>query len=484
MKHVSNEMKLIGYYCTENNQLIGSKQVAVKLESEYSKYLPILQLFNINLKGEAKFTDTRNFSNDLDPYDGYTSGLRLSPTVIKDKRIDITQNDLLAGPVRLILNFTDRGISICSHGEYRKHFVPLDSTMLKDKSTAGKVLIFTIYTLNTPELVGTVYRGSNYLETLANTIEGGIGDPVSDMQKVYRYAVKACEELNSSDNDYYSTSRSNTIKIVSLQTVDEEDLKNNKSVYLSNLELVISRLSPVEIEQNPTTSFAAYGSADYRDVLLKNSFSCYIVDPEGKISDRWINIAGLPVKVPKVKSGKEMVGFHWLFVDDAGNVSKKNQFTKEEMDSCEFIYKTEEEAIHGADLRQQYKDQLETLKHNLEHDKVKAQTELTRVKHDSEMIISNLKRELEEVKHEKEMESLNRKQDYEFQKSDLDLGKDRIKNETDYYKNLYDRGMLEQKFHYDSRRYARDDRMETIKNIGLGLTLATTMFLVYKKATG
>lgn len=477
MKYVSNDMKPIGYYCSEHNNLIGSKQVAVKVETEYTKYLPILQMFNINLKGEAKFTDTRNVSRDLDPYDGHTSGLRLSPTVLKDSRIDITQNDLLAGPVRLILNFTDRGVTICARGEFRKHFVPLDNSNFKDRSTSGKVLIFTIYTLNTPELIGTIYRGSNYLETLSNTLSDGLSDEVSDMKTVYKYAAKACQELNSSDNDYFSTARSNTVKVVTLQTVSEEDLKNNKTLFLGNLEWLMSQSNPVEIAQNPTTNFAAYGSSDYRNVLMKNTFTCYIVDPDERISDRWVNIAGMPTKIPKVKTGKEMVGLHWLFVDANGDVSKKHQLTKEEMDSCDFIFRTEEEAISGANLKQQYKDQIDTLKHNLEHDKVRAQTELARVKHDSEVIIAQLKRDLEELKHHREIEGLDRKQNYEFQKTDLELGRDRIKNE-------YDRSSMDQKFYYDSRRYARDDRMETIKNIGLGLTLATTMFLVFKKASG
>lgn len=478
MNHVNIQMKTVGFYCTDSEDIYNGSTLRAVIEDKFTSYLPVVNLFNINQAAEVKFTNTINKGSEIVTYNKGVSTKNLDDSTIRSKRIDITQNDLFMGPVRMVLNFTSRPVTIGMGGELRKTFARLNQDKFTEQS--GKLLVFSIYTLNTPSFIYDTYGNGNYLETMSNYLDGKVGEEVSEMREIYKYAESKWHKFKRLNNGCMP----NSIKVICLHEIEEELLSAGNQQYITNLGWVIGNVDLVNLNDNPQTEINSFGNKDLRAAFERNSFLCYIVDNNDQISDRYINIAGHVRKISKVKNKAMVNGLYFVATDNDSSRDNEIICKLEDIDDSEYVYKSIEEANEGANVRQKYKDELDIAKAKLETAKIEASSEIIRIKADHERELGIVKAEAERNKAQREAESLDKKIDHENKKFNIDIEREQLRAELDFYKGTMDKGTMDKKYHYETKRYERDNFVETLKTVGAVAGLAATIFLVYKKANG
>ena len=478
MKTVSKPATVIGMYLTDSSDLYNGNKLC--MPSKHHKYIPIVGLVKINSAAELTLTDGNNISNEIVSYDRCTSGKSLSPETVRSKRIDITHNDLYMGPIRIVLNLSNKDISVSDEREFRKTFNKIKQDKLEE--FAGKVIIYNIYTLNTPQHILDLTGNGDYFTTIINQLENKNNPKIKEMLTVYSYARDNWHMFNRNINGLIA----NSIKVVTLTIIDETELRDN-DIFISELDWLISTKDINNLPLNPAGIIGNTAIKDIQHIFPENSFMCYIVDNEDRIGDRYINVAGHVKRISKVKNKSMPNGLY--FADKGSSDPAGEMFLKlEDIDNGEFVYKSIEEANDGANVRKQYMDEIERAKAQLENSKVENSAEVIRLKTEHEREISKLKADaarlaanfdLEKANMEREL--LERKRALEETKGNNEIERDTYKTRTDVYKYDMDMASMRNKHYYETERYHRDSTLETLKTAAAVLGVASTVILVWSK---
>lgn len=470
MKFITPRHKIVGMYLSDFGDVYNNTSKRSFITDEFSNYIPIFNLFNLNNQEEIRFADGANKNNEIVTYNKNTSSQRLSSGVIRSKKIDVTANDLILGPVNLFLNFTRYNITTVVGGEYQKTFLPIENDKLD--CFKGKVIVLTINTFNNPKLIQDITGYTNYLETLIEKYKHKSNPDLEEYKDVITYIHEKWRDTKVMD----AMSISNSIKVVTLIEIDESSLilENDKTIFVPNRNLVVSLENIVEVKEHPNTSSNILGNKDNLNILKSNSITCYIVDNEDLISDRFINVAGVVKKINKIKNHNLVNGLYLIQIDAQNKTNSEIICKLEDLDDNQYVFKSVEEANVGADKRNQYKDSIESMRNELEVLRLDKANESIRLKAhydelmrkqnmDHEVAINALKLKIDEHKLHAEKQSTETKSQYEDKKYKLETKGNRRKAK------------------YEKERYERDTVIETLKTIGAIAGLAAGGFVLYSK---
>jgi len=485
MKTINIKPKILGMYLSDTKKVYTSADPSQNsfFTKEGVNYLPILNMFEIKSYEDIVFCDGKLTTNEINTHNttvANKNNIYLDQDYIEKTRIDITQNDLLLGPVNIVLNLTDYNITIGLSNEYRKTYKGIKSAPLSEYN--GKVIILSITSFNNPKMIHNTFTYSNYFTTLIDKFRAKNNSKYSEI-------IEMLEYLNTTWGDAklkYRLEGGSCIKLVTAIEVDIGDIVNDsaKTIYVPNKGMTISTEDIVAMPDHPGTD-AIFNTGDIKEYIRNNSFICYIIDNNDKISDRYINIAGHVTKIMKFKNPNMVSGLYFLRTSDTGKTSSESICKLEEIDSNNFVYKSIEEANEGADIRSKYKDSLEKAKQELESLKLDKTNEGLLLKSELERKNLELKLDYETklkeqmLEHEREIQELR----INLEHNKINNEETTFKNKAEYetFKHFIEEMSLKTKKNYEEDKYKRETTVETIKTVGSIAGLVIGLYTIYTK---
>lgn len=475
METLSVKPVILGLYLSDTRDVYNNTTTKSIVNKNSIGYLPIVELFDINRQEEVRFIDGKNISGEVVSYNRNTSSQSLDHSAIINSRLNVTQNDLLLGPVYVVLNLTQYNITMSVAGDHRKVFRPLESKRFEDYY--GKVLIVTLSTFNNPKQIRDIQGYSNYLESLIDMYKQKGNKRHSEMIDLLTF-------INEHVHDVEMTTRfdkANTIKVSTLMEIDGDKLTHakDKTLFIPEKDILITLEDIVAAPMHPSTS-GLLVSGDVRSQLKENSIVCYIVDNSDIIGDRYMNFAGNVRKIVKVKNPSLVNGLYVITSNQSGS-SDEFICRLEDLDSNQYVYKSVEEANIGADVRKQYSDKLELLQRELDSERIRQQNESIRLKKEAEETKAEYERRLRDqtLSFEQRMHELKHSADSrKFQHEQITL---KAKEDYDYFKFDMDRRNQYVKNQYESEKYSRDSTLETLKMLGAVAGLVAGGVVLYGK---
>jgi len=500
LKTLQLNNRVIGMYLSDHGNIYFNGDNANRtafITSEFSNYIPILDFIEINHRKEVTFGNGINKNDEIVTYNKAISGRSFSEAVIRNGNIEVSANDLFIGPITLFLNFSNYNLTVVNENEFRKTFVPIENDHLEDFK--GKIVIMNIHTLNTPKSIQNITGCVNYLESLVDRFKNRNAPNIEEMKEVIKYAADKWSETKF----FNALSQSNSLKIATMIEISETEFLRDKtnSLYLMNQELVITLDNIVQAADHPETTNAVLSNRDIHNDVRKNSFTCYIVDNEDKIADRYINIAGTVKKISKLKNHNLVNGLYMITVDAEGKTHNDIVCKLDELDSNKYVYRSIEEANIGADIKVQYKDSVEIAKTELESTKIDKMNESLELKALYELITkdqevrkgeylteleklrSEIKVNLEAIKSKEEKETLREKRHLERIKTEDEIRTTREKRDFESFRYDIDRRTHLIKSDYEESKYQRDSFVEGLKTVGAVAGVLATGFLIYSKVS-
>lgn len=472
--------KIVGLYFSDTGNVYGNSATHLAKNNSYitdelGGYVPILDYISLNTRDEVKFADGLDKNKEVTSYNRNASTQKLSPEIVKRSRLDVTVNDLFLGPVRLVLNFTKFNITINTVGEFRKTYVPLQSS--KFEMFDGRLILLDIHSLNSPKNIQGINGICNYLETLTDKFKHNKN--LEQTVDIFKYVTDKWSSLKLIDH----FSNSNSIKVVTSAEITESELEHSdgKTLHITNEDIYVSLEDIVNIPDHHSSSSSKLSNSEAHSVLRTNSFTCYIVDNENTISDRFVNIAGAVVKVKKIIKPNQPNGLYIMSTCEDGKAKNEKHFSLDEIDSNPYVYKSYEEANKGADLRSQYKDSLEFSLQELESIKLEKNKELLEMKAKYEEYINkqSLDRKIQEAEIDKLREEIKLKLDNTKAEHEKELLA--IKRKYDDYKYELDHKSHTNKVHYEESKYQKDSVTDTLKTIAAVAGVVATGYVIYSK---
>lgn len=479
---VDSKPKILGMYLSDNKSLYNNIDGTQNsfFTNEGINYLPVLDLFDIKSNEDIILVDGKNRDKELSTYNRHISSKNLDLATTKAKRIDITQNDILLGPVDIVLNLTGCDISISLSNEYRKSYRPIESDPLSPYY--GKLLLLSVQSFNNPKMIHNTFGINNYFESLLDRYKSRCNTQYEEMIDILTYL-----------NDMWSTLKlkarmeeGSCIKVVTLIDLDVNEMLqgNNRLAYIRKKNMYAILDNIVNMPYHPGTD-AVFNTGDIKGYLKNNSFVCYIVDNDDRISDRYINIAGSVLKIMKIKNPTLVNGLYIIRTNNNGSSTSDIICRLEDIDTNQYVFKSIEEALEGADIRSQYKDNLEKTKQELEALRLEKANESLMLK--SEFERKGLEIKIDYEKRFKE-QTLAYEREIQEMKKALETTKviheeNTLKNKSDfeYFKYDLDRKGLDTKSRYEENKYQRDSTLETIKTVGSVVGLLAGGFVLYNK---
>lgn len=483
LKTLQLNNRVIGMYLADNGNVYfnGDKNAKTTfITSEFSNYVPILEMLNIDHRKEVVFANGVNKNEEVVTYNKAISGRSFNDAVIRQGKIDVTANDLFVGPITLFLNFTSHNLTVVTNKEFRKTFAPIENDHLDDFK--GKIVVLNLHTLNTPKSIQNITGITNYLETLQDKFKNRDAPNIDEMREVVKYASDKWGETKF----FTAMAQSNSMKVATMVELSEAEFIKDKadSLYLMHQDLVITLENIVEAVEHPATSNAILTNRDLQREIRHNSFTCYIVDSEDKIGDRYINIAGSVKRINKVKDHNRANGLYIISTDLEGKVRNELACKLEELDGNKYVYKSIEEANIGADMRVQYRDNIETTRTELEVTKLERANENIERSSDLEQMRAEIKLVTDLVKSQGEVLSLAEKRKLERFKTDDEVRGIYAKRDFESFRYDVDRRERSAKLNYEDKKYERDSFVEGLKTVGALAGVAATGFLLYGKFAG
>lgn len=489
--------QILGLYLSDTQDIYNNNSIKCVVNPKSVGYLPIIEYVTLNRQEEVRFVDGMNKNNEVITYNRHTSSQSLDRNAILKGRIDVSANALLATPVVICLNFTNYNVTFSTPGDHRVTFSPIESSRFEEYD--GKILFFSLMVLNNPKQIRDINGYANYLETLIEKYSKEVINKNEEMIELLSYVndnLHTVELTNKLD-------RLNGIKVSTLIEVDIDFLLSDqeKTLYIENKKWLITLEDIVNAPIHPESSnLLLHG--DTAKEIKDNSVVCYIVDNEDLISDRYINFAGCVQRVPKIKNPALPNGLYMINKTEE-KINNQLVIKLEDIDTSQFIFKSREEALEGADVSKKYKDELQQKQAELELERLKKQQEVIESKSEAEKIVHSLKTalaeqqlELTRQQHETDMlyKAKLREQELAFEQRIRELkesiDKRKLDHEThslqnkenhDYFKYRLDRETSYVKSQYESQKYERDSTLETIKTIGGIAGLLAGGFVLYGK---
>ena len=423
--------------------------------NDFNDYVPILEEMEFKTTSEIKFIHDNNVCLNIDTYDERSTNKKLNQAIKKNKKLDVTANDINVGGTDLVLNFTDMNLVIYNKYNIPHMLTPLDNEVLRNKYK-GKVVFLTIHRLNNPNIVSDIYNNSkNYLSTLKEStkFKKNINHKYDEFNRVIDFAEKCWNETDYLSNDF----RCNSIKIVTAFAVNSDVIvPGNESsftnIVILNKNLLLTRDTMFAYKENPNNN-SDVDLSQFKTEILPGTKFTYIIDNEDVLSDRYLNQFGDTIKIPKFKSKKQLINGLYVVSVQENFTLKVDKFYKiEEVDTAEFVYKTQEEAEQGADKSALFAQEIKEKELNMQHTILQA-------KENYEVKTLQLKKENEELKAEHERKT--KADELKFAELKREIERIGLNDKVNYDRSHY--GM---KNHYERESYNRDSALETLKTVG------------------
>lgn len=479
MKTVTKTSKIVGGHIPELSD-IHSNTEAIVIEDEFDCYLPILSGFSRVMDFELRLMNMESHRESIYTHNKNRNDRWLSDQKVRETKIDVTRNDLSLGPERIILNFTDRPLTVGDRGEMRKTYAPIYNEKLSQ--FAGKILILEVHALNTPDFINEMSGVDDYLTVLTSELKL-VDDPnrVVKMLDIYTYARKLYHKAMREYNEF----RSNSIKVISLLAIegrDVADLNNRDRLYIQEYDLVLSREDITQVSFQEIIKKCEINN--FGELFNNNSFICYINDPEDRIGNRYISVGGKACRVPKVSLPEQVEGLHVKFKSD-GEIFEEAVVPLDELDKNGLVYKSREEANEGIDVIEKQKQENIKLLEENKLLRLQVERDLLEVKRDHDLELNKISREHEEYKlkaeREKEEFKLKVEKEREEYKNKLDREKDereRLTMAEDYYSK---REMNTMKHVQETNKTSSEKSLSQLKVVAGVATFLVGAIALYKK---
>jgi hypothetical protein len=495
--YIMLEAHAVGMYISDAQTLNRSKSKGSQwLCNKEMPYLPVLNWIQINADNQIKLCSGECVGKDIETlHDNHTLN-RYTPDVMQNSKIDITTNDLLIGPVELALNFTDRTLTLTPASGLPKSYSAL--SLKSVPALQGKLVLLSIHTLNTGSSLNKEFGyGDLYLKTLRDKLTNRPDFASKELRSIYNYVIEQVIPNNDTLN-----MESDTYKVATMIVVDvEKYLSSSKydTLVLTNKRLEITRADILKASLHDSMSDEYLRSKQSLDSLRNHGFSCYIIDNQSNLSERYINFAGKVMKVPSIVEPSRSEGFYLLSLDSNKNLQADDFTAIDKLGELKYLYKSMEEAATGASIREQYVDNLdmqkvaqshEGLDLKAQHEKQMRELEMQTRKNTLEMEERHKRNllEIESKRAELNAEEFKQKIDYEEMLRKIKVELENNKRETEaskfsFDKNRYqmDNNSLYVKRDYEERKYERDSSIETIKTVGAVAGLAAGAYVLFKK---
>lgn len=469
--HIHSEEEIVGMYLTDNPNLNYQmlNNTAWKVKDE-TKYLPIIDFINIKCDNDIKFTLGENINDDLSTYNANTRLSRLDKNIRLNTKINVSTNDLYINPIHLMMNCTEYNISSVSRNGIPKLYLPLESSRLE--SFRGSVLILTVHTVTSPVTVKNVYGYVNYLDNLRAKYLSKRDSSNSYVYKRLDYIIDKLSNIKSVMDGLSS----NTIKLVTMSRINQQEFfikDKRRNIHLEEQDVTISLEDPVKMDDHPYRKFDAGGNGKLINNIRENGVSCFIVDNNDKLSDRYYMFAGKVMKIPKVKDSTKVDGLYLLSIDNNKSIDKEDIIDLEDVDKNPFIFKSEEEAKFNSDVKKRGVEDIEVKKIKMQDRSIELKAEYDNKLKEMETYYKTKQLEMEE--RSKELDLI-----YQEKLKNMKLEQERIKSKNDENKFQFDTFSLKNKYQYEQEKYTRDSTMETIKTIGSVAGLLAGGYALYK----
>ena len=461
MRHIFRNNKVLGMYLSDNGDVYNNERHKGFIGNGSDIYAPILNLIQLNNNEEIRFIDGENKNKEIVTYNVHTStNKNLSPTAIKAKRFNVSVNDLLAGPVKILLNFTKYNVTLSCRDGFSKTFVPIEN----DNCDAfkGRIILLTLRTLNSPKVIQDITGVTSYIDTLLSKESASDYKRKSEVKAVYEFVQRHWADIKAKNLSLAN----NTIKIVSMTEVFEIDLEDRQDsqIFLANQDIALTRENILDAKSHPDAVGDVLNDPRLRTQIHENSFVCFITDNQDKIGDRYVNVAGSVMKVPKVKKPGLVDGLYVVFFSENGERYRESFVPLEDMEQNPYICRSAEEANIGASKKTQYQDEIETSRLDAANEAVRLKREIDAERH---------RHEVEKDRQEKEILSLRA----DLERKKIHEGLRQAEQES---RRIHlDSRMAHMKAFQDAKKYKRDSTLETLKVVGSVAGLLAGGFALY-----
>lgn len=488
----------IGMYITDGTTLShGGGAPSYWITHKQMPYLPILSCLHISTDNEIRLASGESISSDITSYNETYRLIKMDEDVVKKSKLDITSNDLFIGPIQIGLNFTGKRITVTDREGIPKSFAPLSFRGFSDLD--GKFVIISVRTVNSTNSIHNQYGLTNYIKILKSKLAGKLDRRSIELHDVYDYILN-CHNSKSAGS---ILDVSDTYKVAFMTIIDvDRHIQNTEGkscLYLQNKDIEITYSDIINAPMHDMFTYNYSNDPVVMSNIRENGFSCFIVDNHDEIGERYINFAGEAKKVPKMKSNDKLSGFYSVSID-ADKTMQLDNFTKmEDIDKVNYLYKSIEEATNGANIREQYSNEVEIQKLDKVSETIKLKSayearliELEERRRKEEFEHKNRMAELAEIERKRRIESdeLERKRTREFEEMMLKfkLQTEERKQRTEDHKFNYDANRFHMdntslyvKREYEQAKYERDSTIETIKTVGAIAGLIAGGYALYSK---
>lgn len=507
-KYITPKTELCGMYVTDSGTLSNvSTGGGYWMTHNDMPYVPIFNLINISPGNEVRLASGESIGKDITIYSEHHRLNKLHEDILTKTKLDVSTNDLLSGSVDLVLNFSGKRITITSRSGIPKSFGPLSLRAMPELD--GKIVIVSIHTLNSVAHIHDQYGYMNYIKPLKDRLVGKNDASSKRLLSLYEYVLTCLQNYKNTS----PIALSDTLKVATTAVIDIAELLENKNVVtlvITGYQMEVTYNDPVNacLHDNFTQDYLLDKSV--METIRAHGLSCFIVDSDDKVSERYINFAGGVRKVPKIKSGDKIDGLYLVSVDAQQKLQMDSITPLSEIDSIKFVYKSAEEADKGANMKEQYSDQLEMLRVEKANESLKLKSEHERemraleqssrqkvldMEQSSKMRLMEMEQEnkakmleLDSFRSQLDEEDRKRKLEHEEAIRTLKLEAELRKQETEQHKHKFEQKRFEMdnsslyiKRNYEEAKYERDSTIETIKTVGAIAGLAAAGYAMYSR---
>lgn len=267
----------------------------------------------------------------------------------------------------------------------------------------------------------------------------------------------------------------------------EELLAKNGSLYLDNLDIVVSLLQDELVPHHP------HSVVGIRNRLVQENdpvnrvdcfgYSLQIVDNHEAFGARYVNINNRVYKVPAVSDPERPDGVYRVSSPEVQGDFDHNppvsQYYKfDQLESAGLgLYASYQEALTLGDQLGTRKAELEVQSHELKQQEVQLKHE--RMERESEF--DRRKQALEEIRHKAEDLRKSQEIQYKFAEQQMTVRQTQLKHELSELEYRRDVASMRHKDHYELRSYERKDSSEFLKVIPAVIAGVAAIVLAFKK---
>lgn len=512
--------RIIGGYSPDGEGIFQeSNSLGILMDKPYERFIPMISGFSRNHQVELEILDPVQRENKLGTYDRNNPNSSLAESVIRTKYIDVTRNDLSFSSDIVILNFTDKAISVCNDRGIVKMYAPIRNETME--SHRGHIYFLEVTSLNNPDFTREYFEDTDYVATMMTKYNQKVSKASPrELFKAIDLYTKA-KEIYDSVIINGGTFTNNSIKVINLLPIDNfsiQEMYKGKEIHVLEYKALMSMKGPSEMGLNKYLNTDYTLTSNVLSLLSKHNITCFINDPHNEIGERFTYIAGNVVRIPKIQDRSQRAKFHMRF--SGLEVTRKHELLEDgiletsliEMDDLPYIYKTVEDAEVGANRELLAEKEFIIRENALRNEKLRAELELSelkkamdheKLKADSDLLdkrkeIESLKMEMETLKASNDINRTERKDDFEEKKYERemlleeekaklakakerwDLEREQLKADLARSNYNHEREMNSIKYQQENNKTNNEAVLQTLKTIGGVVALAAVGYTIYK----